>query len=248
MPGIDRPGVRNREGDLQRLRLLPPLRIGRVPGLDAPDRDPGGRAAHDREDERREDEAQPQPAPPLDRGQLAGVEIPCAPVEHCAGEHVVVDLVRVLTGGTHDARATGGELRQDGCDRCRRRSCVLREVVDAVCDLGSRRSHEVAEHRRCDLLFVGAQGVEGVIEMRADDPLRAAEALERLEPKLTRACSALLVPEAGQDELEVRRLDRARARAARCACSVEQAFAGAPEREAADFDLVEDLLDEGRLG
>jgi hypothetical protein len=54
--GVDRLGVRDGEGELQRLRLLPPLRVGRVSGLDAPDRDPGGRARHDREDERREDE------------------------------------------------------------------------------------------------------------------------------------------------------------------------------------------------
>ena len=83
--------------------------------------------------------------------------------------------------------------------------------------------------------------------MRADDPLGAAEALERLEPEHARARTALLVPEAGQHELEVRRLDRARAgRPLRLPSS--NAFAGAPERDAADLDLVEDLLDERGLG
>ena len=189
-------------------------------GLDAPDRDPGGSAGDDREDERGEDETRPQPTPPLRGGELAVVQVPCTPVEHCAGEHIVVDLVRVLAGGPHDTRATGGELSQNGFDGCRGRSGVFGEIVDAMRDLRSRRGNEVPEQRGCELLLVGAQGVEGVIEMRADDPLCAAEALERLEPKLTRACSALLVPETGQDELEVRRLDRTRARITRRTRSV----------------------------
>src|SRR4029077_15155832 len=37
----DRPGERNCKGELQRLRLLAPLRVVRMTGLDAPDRDPG---------------------------------------------------------------------------------------------------------------------------------------------------------------------------------------------------------------
>src|SRR4029077_14913562 len=92
----DRPGERNCKGELQRLRRLAPLCVVRITGLAAPHRDSGGSAGDDREDERGEDETRPQPTPPLRGGELAVVQVPCTPVEHCAGEHIVIDLVRVL--------------------------------------------------------------------------------------------------------------------------------------------------------
>ena len=83
--------------------------------------------------------------------------------------------------------------------------------------------------------------------MRADDPFRAAEALERLESQHARVRAAFLLPEAGEDELEVRRLDRPPSVAAGRETGFEPIRTGARERESPDLDLVEHALDEGGL-
>ena len=97
--GVDRPGVGQRTGRLERLRSFPALRIGRAACLDAPDRDPGGHAGHDRERERCESQPHARPPAPLGLVELALVEVPSPPVQHGRGQHIVIDLVGVLSDG-----------------------------------------------------------------------------------------------------------------------------------------------------
>ena len=81
------------------------------------------------------------------------------------------------------------------------------------------------------------------VEVRADDPLGAAEALERLQAQHVRPGRPLLVPEPREHELEVRRLDRRLALLVACGGP----GAGGSDEHLPGLDLVEHGLDERRL-
>src|SRR5205807_3857518 len=80
------------------------------------------------------------------------------------------------------------------------------------------------------------------LQVLGDDPLGAAEARERREPKRGRAGRPRLLPEALHDELEVRRLDPARVTGARDRAAAVHAVV-----DPAALHLVEDGLDERGL-
>jgi hypothetical protein len=107
-------------------------------------------------------------------------------------------------------------------------------------DLRSRRRHQVAEHRRRDVLLRGLQPAERPLEVGTDDRLRAAQLPERREVEHRRAALPLCLPQPLEDELEVRRLDAFRVR-------LDPPAARLADVDASGGNLVQDRVHELRL-
>ncbi len=174
--------------------------LARVPGEDGEDGDgnsDGGQPGCDAGEDRN---------PPA----LAATPLPLlptpAPVDDRSSKRVVVDLVAAVTGRTQDAHLPG-EAVDHLRDLLRRRLGVVGEVRDPVGDLRPGGSDEVTEGSPGQVLVAGRQRGESDVEMRAHDSLGAAEPLERLQTEESRFAPSLLVPEACEHELKVRRLD-----------------------------------------
>ena len=163
-----------------------------------------------------------------------------APPEDRVGEHVVVDLVAALPHRPQDARVAAREALQHGGHLVLRDVGPLGEVRDRMGDLRARACHQVAECARRDVTLLGRQGAHRLVQVGADDALRAAERLERGQPHHVRAGGGLLRPQAREHELEVGRLDLPDA-----AADLLRAALG--DLEPARLDLVEDGVDERRL-
>src|SRR6266508_93803 len=135
-----------------------------------------------------------------------------APREHRVREDVVEDLVArcggtVRRAGAHDPlggqplQYLGGLVLFDGC--------VAGEIAYAVRDLRSRGRDEEVVHRSRRALFAERQLRHRPLEMVLDDVLRPAELVQRRETERARAALGLDLPETGEHELEVGRLDAA---------------------------------------
>jgi hypothetical protein len=199
-----------------------------------------GHRRHHREHEQRGGEERDQPpVPPLRLGALL-LERPLAlvarpPCQDGIGEDVVVDLVATVDG-SHDAACA--QRSKHGAKVVLPHARVLGEIVGTVGDLRAGRRHEVVEDPGREVLLARAESPNCLVEMRADDRLGPSQLVQRLEPEDTRPLASLGLPEPLQDELQVRRLDPARADRRRGVAVL------AAHRDAADLHLIEDGLHE----
>ena len=137
------------------------------------------------------------------------------PAEDRRGEHVVEDLVArllVQTGrarqGPDDAGVRRRQRGQHGPHPLLGEPGVVGQVDRAVADLAAGRGDQVVEDGRGHLLLLGRQPVQRLVQVRADDPLGAAEGLKGRDPQPPRPLLGLPRPQAGQHHLEVGGLDR----------------------------------------
>ena len=111
-----------------------------------------------------------------------------APVEDRRREDVVEDLVAAAVepprrrwDRSEDADVVSRQVLENGRHRGFRLLRVVRQVGDRVRDLRPRRRDELAENHCRHVLLGRFEGCHRFVEMRLDDPLRAAQPLERLE-------------------------------------------------------------------
>ena len=129
-----------------------------------------------------------------------------APGADRLGEHVVEDLEPVrAVDAVHDSVAR--QLREHSTERLLGDIRVLGEVGSAMRDLRPRRSDEMLEHARRNVLLSRCEPAERTQQVVPHDRLRAAECTEGLESEDPRARGALCVPDALEDELEIGGLD-----------------------------------------
>ena len=99
------------------------------------------------------------------------------------------------------------ERLDDRRDGVLRRPREGREIGHLVRDLRPRRRDEMIEEPGGDLLLLRPESVDRAFEMIRDDLARSAELVQRGNPQGARSSSALDVPQALHDELEVRGFD-----------------------------------------
>ena len=139
--------------------------------------------------------------------------VPRAPGEHCAGEHVVKDLIARAGAVPRRQRAYDprlGEVAQHYFEAAVLVARVAGEIGDTVGDLRSGWRDQLVEESRCQLAAAFVERGEGALEVLLHDPVGAPKLRERLGPEHVRVSRALDLPEALEHELEVRRLDASR--------------------------------------
>jgi len=139
--------------------------------------------------------------------------------------------------------ALAGQTVDDAAQRSLFHARIAREVVDSVRDLGSRRSDQVVEERRGRLFLLIVESGQRALEVLLNDPFGAAEFCERRAPERRSVAVPLDVPQALEDELEVRGLDPLAA-----LLGLYHTASGEPVVDPPGPDLVEERLHEFRLG
>ncbi len=150
---------------------------------------------------------------PAGRLALLLLHVTVAPVDQRRSEHVVIDLV-IRCLGTVDRRRRRAQdaLFRQGAENPRHvlaeRAGPAHEVVTSAGDLAPARRDEAIEEG-------GADGLAGLVEVRhhcpemaANDFLRPAEAIERYPAQDPGLPGHLLLPQAGQHQLQEGRFDQ----------------------------------------
>ena len=169
-----------------------------------------GDQGHRNEPEQEGDRDSGQPAvPPLGTAPRSLHLLLAPPSEHGFGEDVVEDLVACAAPVAVDRAddAFPPEGRQHGSEQLLVDGRVLGEVVDAVGDLRARGRDEVAKDVGRDVPLLVRQLLNGAAQVRPNDRFRTTQLGERLGAEDVRARLGLLLPDALEDELEVRRFD-----------------------------------------
>ena len=177
---------------------------------------------------------------PVRHDECLRVCVTGTPREDRRREHVVVDLVALLVRGPQNA--AGGEGVEDLTRLAFRHVRVSRQIARRVRNLGARRGDELPQQVGGHLLLRGREGVHRTLQVGGDDLLCATQLLERGGPEHARPVTALDLPDPLHHELEIRRLHRLLARAARHPTASLQAPA-----DASHGHLVEHHLGELRL-
>ena len=134
-----------------------------------------------------------------------------APIEHRAGQHIVEDLVPRLGSARgrldrpQDSHLTVREPLEEPLHAVGRVASQIGEIVGGVANLGARLGDQELEEGGGELLVVGLERVERLVNLGADDRLRPAQRIQRLEAQLARR--GILAPEPPHDHLEEGRLD-----------------------------------------
>src|SRR5581483_9035505 len=215
------------------------LRAGLAALDEREDRNRGDDEERGERSRREPEQPAPLPARPL---ALAPELEAAAPGEERCREHVVEDLVARLTAsGAVDApdEAVVRERREQLPELGAREVGVGGEVVERVRDLRPGGRHELADQARGHALPLDRQRLERAVDVLAHDRLRAAQPAQRPEAQPPRAARPFGRPQPLEDELEERRLDP---------FGGLDELAVAAEVDPSDADLVQDGVDEPRLG
>jgi hypothetical protein len=137
-----------------------------------------------------------------------------APIQDSERQDVVEDLVtRSAAFGQRrghrpqNPQSPRGQLFEQGVQLTFVDTCVRGQVAAGISDLGTRRSDELSEHTRGDLLPVRGQLRHHGVLVGAHDVLRATKPTERVGAQLTRSGGHLLFPQPGEYQLQVGRFD-----------------------------------------